>query len=64
MDWCFEELGREKVSSVIRPGNERSIRFAEKLGESFDREVMIGEHRRLIDSISRETWLARKAASQ
>ena len=36
MDWCFEELGREKVSSVIRPGNERSIRVAEKLGVGVD----------------------------
>lgn len=62
MDWCFEELGREKVSSVIRPGNERSIRVAEKLGESFERKVTIGEHVCLIYSISRETWLARQAS--
>lgn len=60
MDWCFEELGRDKVSSVIRPGNERSIRVAEKLGETFDRQETILNHPCLIYSIRRETWLAQK----
>ena len=61
MDWCFTELGREKVSSVIRPGNERSIRVAEKLGETFEREVTIQNHPCLIYSISRDTWQTRRA---
>jgi RimJ/RimL family protein N-acetyltransferase len=33
LDYAFESLKRERVISLIRHGNERSIRVAEKLGE-------------------------------
>jgi RimJ/RimL family protein N-acetyltransferase len=33
LDYAFGTLGRDRVISLIRPGNERSVRVAEKLGE-------------------------------
>ena len=33
LDFAFRELGRDRVVSLIRPDNARSIRVAEKLGE-------------------------------
>lgn len=33
LEYAFQTLRRERVISLIRPGNERSIRVAEKLGE-------------------------------
>ena len=37
--WAHEVLGKRGVTSVIRPGNARSIRVAQGLGARFDREV-------------------------
>jgi RimJ/RimL family protein N-acetyltransferase len=37
--WAHEVLGRRGVTSVIRPGNRRSIRVAEGLGARFERAV-------------------------
>jgi len=37
--FAFEELGRETVISLIRPGNDRSVRVAEKLGERLAGEI-------------------------
>jgi RimJ/RimL family protein N-acetyltransferase len=36
---AFGPLGRDRVVSLIRPGNERSIRVAERLGERLAGEV-------------------------
>jgi RimJ/RimL family protein N-acetyltransferase len=42
-DWGLAERGLTRLVSLIRPGNVRSVRVAEKIGESFEREiVMIG----------------------
>jgi RimJ/RimL family protein N-acetyltransferase len=35
--YAFSQLGADHVISVIQPGNARSIRVAEKLGERFER---------------------------
>jgi RimJ/RimL family protein N-acetyltransferase len=35
-EWAHAELGAEHVVSLIHPGNERSIRVAEKLGETLE----------------------------
>jgi RimJ/RimL family protein N-acetyltransferase len=41
---AFDELGRRHVISLIRPGNTRSIRVAEKLGGTLERhEALHGE---------------------
>ena len=37
--YAFEELARERVISLIRPGNERSARVAERIGEKLAGEV-------------------------
>jgi RimJ/RimL family protein N-acetyltransferase len=39
--YAFDELGRERVISLIRPHNRRSIRLAEALGERLAGEVEI-----------------------
>jgi len=39
LDYAFGILGRERVVSLIRPENQRSIRVAEKLGERLSGEI-------------------------
>jgi RimJ/RimL family protein N-acetyltransferase len=38
-DWAFTELGLPRLVSLILPGNDRSVRVAEKLGETYERDV-------------------------
>ncbi|MEO5693441.1 MAG: GNAT family N-acetyltransferase [Usitatibacter sp.] len=38
-DYAFKEMGRDRVISVIRPENARSIRVAEKLGAAMVEEI-------------------------
>jgi len=40
-DWAFDERGLTRLISLIQPGNQRSIRVAEKLGERYERDVEI-----------------------
>lgn len=40
--WAFEELGRDRLISLIRPENVPSRRVAEKLGMEVEKEVMHG----------------------
>jgi RimJ/RimL family protein N-acetyltransferase len=42
---AFDGLGWSHASSFIAPGNLRSIRLAERLGERFNREVELRGHR-------------------
>ena len=37
--YAFEELGRERVISLIRPANQPSVRVAERIGEKLAGEV-------------------------
>lgn len=37
LDFAFTTLGADRVISVIQPGNTKSIRVAERLGERFER---------------------------
>lgn len=39
IEYAFRTLGRDRVLSLIRPDNQRSIRVAEKLGERFAGEI-------------------------
>jgi len=39
LDYAFGPLGRDRVISLIRPDNHRSIRVAEKIGETLAGEV-------------------------
>lgn len=48
MDFAFDVLHADEVISLIRPGNESSIRLAERLGESYQRTVqLLGSESRL-----------------
>lgn len=38
LDYAWNELGADHVISVIHPDNQQSIRVAEKLGETYERE--------------------------
>jgi RimJ/RimL family protein N-acetyltransferase len=49
----FEGLGKDRVISLIRPGNARSIRVAEKLGESLAGEVELLGAKALVYEILR-----------
>jgi RimJ/RimL family protein N-acetyltransferase len=51
--YAFDDLGRDRVISLIRPGNERSIRVAESLGEKRVGEVMLSGSLALIYEVRR-----------
>lgn len=48
LDYAFEEMGRNRVVSLIDPENVSSIRVAEKLGEAIEGEFTVGGHRLLV----------------
>jgi len=48
-DWALRELGLRRLISLIQRGNDASVRVAEKLGESLEREDLPGPFRRPID---------------
>jgi RimJ/RimL family protein N-acetyltransferase len=39
-DWGIAERGFTRLISIIRPGNERSVRVAEKIGERYERDIV------------------------
>jgi RimJ/RimL family protein N-acetyltransferase len=51
LDYAFGTLGRDRVISLIRPDNARSIRVAEKLGETLAGEVELLGSKALIYEI-------------
>jgi len=48
-DWALGELGLTRLISVIAPDNAASIRVAEKLGETLEREDLPGPFDRRVD---------------
>ena len=48
-DWALGELGLTRLVSVIAPGNTPSIRVAEKIGETLEREDLPGPFDRRVD---------------
>ncbi|HEX5129129.1 MAG TPA: GNAT family N-acetyltransferase [Usitatibacter sp.] len=53
LDYAFGTLGRDHVISLIRPGNERSIRVAERLGERLSGEVELLGSKALVYEVRR-----------
>jgi RimJ/RimL family protein N-acetyltransferase len=51
-DWALGELGLTRLVSVIAPGNAASIRVAEKIGETLEREDLPGPFDRRVDLYS------------
>jgi RimJ/RimL family protein N-acetyltransferase len=40
-DWGIAERGLKRLVSLIRPGNDRSVRVAEKIGERYESEILV-----------------------
>ena len=55
---AFTAMGRERVISLIRPANARSIRLAERLGEQLDGRAEIFGMEALVYAIDRDAWRA------
>ena len=53
-----EAMGRERVISLIRPANTRSIRVAERLGERLEGRTEIFGLEALVYAIDHKTWRA------
>jgi RimJ/RimL family protein N-acetyltransferase len=54
LQYAFTELGRTRVISLIRPGNDASIRVAERLGETLEGTVTLFGAEALVYGISRD----------
>ena len=52
----FEVLEADRLISVILPGNQASIRVAEKLGERFDHRMQLQGHDVHVYAVEREAW--------
>ena len=64
LGYCFEEMGREHVISLIRPDNLPSVRVAERLGERLEGSVELHGSTALVYGITREDWLAARRESK
>lgn len=54
LDFSFSTLDKNRVISLIRPGNERSIRVAERLGEKYETTVDVFGLEALLYAINRD----------
>jgi RimJ/RimL family protein N-acetyltransferase len=52
-DWGVAERGLTRLVSLIRPGNQRSVRVAEKIGEQYEREVVVRGQPTMLYSLER-----------
>ena len=57
LDYLFDQVGDDRVVSLIRPQNAPSIRVAEKIGEQFQGRMEFYGREVLVYGISRERWL-------
>src|SRR6185295_5676701 len=51
--YAFEDMDRDHLISLIDPLNVASIRVAERIGETVQGEVVIGEHKLIVYGIRR-----------
>jgi RimJ/RimL family protein N-acetyltransferase len=58
LEYAFLELRQNHVISMIHPKNTRSIRLAERLGESLEGETKLFDLRLLVYGIHRDMWKA------
>ena len=58
MAYAFTELGRDHLISLIRPGNDPSIRVAERLGETLRGQTELFGHPALVYRLDRAHWRA------
>jgi len=64
MAYAFTELGRDHLISLIRPGNDPSIRVAERLGETLRGQTELFGHPALVYGIDRAQWDRTRAAAR
>jgi RimJ/RimL family protein N-acetyltransferase len=53
LDIAFDRLGWSRVISLIAPSNLRSIRLAERLGERFERSLVVRSHELSLYAVER-----------
>jgi RimJ/RimL family protein N-acetyltransferase len=58
LEYAFKELDREHVVSLIRPGNQGSIKVAERLGEKLEGQIEVAGLDVLVYGIYRNAWRA------
>ena len=58
--YVFQEMGRDRVISLIRPQNTASIRVAEKLGQRLQDCMDFYGEEALVYGIRRDEWLDRR----
>ena len=58
MGWAFTDLGRAQLISLIREANVRSIRVAERLGQTLQGRVTLFGQEALVYGIDRAAWRA------
>lgn len=61
LNYLFDQVGDDRVVSLIRPQNAPSIRVAEKIGEQFQGRMEFYGDEVLVYGISRERWLESRA---
>lgn len=59
LDWCFANLDKDHVISLIHPDNHASIRVAEKLGERPWGETRVKDLDVIIHRLERPDWIGR-----
>ncbi len=55
--YVFEQMGRDRIISLIRPQNEASIRVAEKIGQRLQERMDFYGGEALVYGIRRDEWL-------
>ena len=58
MRYAFTDLDRKHLISLIREANTRSIRVAERLGQTLQGRVVLFGHEALVYGIDRAAWRA------
>jgi RimJ/RimL family protein N-acetyltransferase len=56
LNYAFTKMNFIKVISLIHPDNVRSIRLAERIGEHFEKEIDMFDHRLLMYSVYQDDW--------
>jgi RimJ/RimL family protein N-acetyltransferase len=56
LEYAFTEFKRERVISLIRPGNQGSINVAERLGEKLEGRTEVDGLDLLVYAIHRDAW--------
>jgi RimJ/RimL family protein N-acetyltransferase len=57
-NWAFGELEIPYLTSLIEPGNERSIRVASRLGMAPVRNDVFQDRPMIVHAVTRDSWLA------